>query len=77
MTNSAGRAFVRFYYRHSPPLADFIAQHDWLRAIVRALLTPVVYALENPVPATLSVVACGLLLFSCARRRKIARRRST
>jgi uncharacterized repeat protein (TIGR01451 family) len=77
MTNSAGRAFVRFYYRHSPPLADFIAQHDWLRAIVRALLTPVVYAIENPVPATLIVVACGLLLFSCARRRKIARRRST
>ena len=42
MTNDAGRAFVEFYYRHSPPLADFIARHDILRAAVRVGLAPMV-----------------------------------
>jgi len=36
MTNRPGRALVRFYYRHSPALADFIAEHDWLRRRTRA-----------------------------------------
>ena len=42
LTNSMGRAFVAFYYRNSPPLADFIAAHDSLRAIVRIGLAPLV-----------------------------------
>lgn len=44
VTNEAGRAFVEFYYRHSPPLADFIARHDTLRAATRVVLAPVVAA---------------------------------
>ena len=48
ITNAPGRAVVRFYYRHSPPMAEFIAEHDWLRAIVRGLLTPIVFAIEYP-----------------------------
>jgi len=48
VTNRPGRALVRFYYRHSPPLADFIADRDWLRTIVRGLLTPIVYSIEYP-----------------------------
>jgi hypothetical protein len=31
---------VEAYYRYSPPLADFIAEHDTLRAFVRAGLAP-------------------------------------
>jgi len=42
LTNSAGKAFVEFYYRHSPPFADFIAAHDSLRAMVRIGLAPLV-----------------------------------
>jgi len=37
-----GKAFVRFYYTYSPPLADFIATHDTLRAVVRWSLMPLV-----------------------------------
>jgi hypothetical protein len=37
-----GRAFVNFYWKYSPPLADFIAKHDSLRAAVRIGLAPVV-----------------------------------
>lgn len=40
-TNMLGRAFVRFYYRFSPPVANYIAGREWLRALTRAgLLLP-------------------------------------
>ena len=42
LTNSFGKAFVQFYYKYSPPKADFIAEHANLRAIVRVSLLPVV-----------------------------------
>ncbi len=42
MTNDWGRAFVGFYYRHSPAIADVIAKHSGLRAAVRLGLAPVV-----------------------------------
>ena len=42
MTNDLGRAFVGFYYRHSPAIADVIARHDSLRAAVRLGLAPVI-----------------------------------
>jgi len=41
-SNTLGKDFVRLYYAHSPPMADFIAKHDSLRAVVRVSLLPVV-----------------------------------
>jgi len=40
--NTVGDSFVRLYYTYSPPIADFIAKYDSLRAIVRISLLPVV-----------------------------------
>lgn len=56
ITNAPGRALVRFYYRHSPPIADFIAEREWLRAIVRGFLMPIVYAIEYPLWAALILI---------------------
>jgi serine protease len=39
-TNDAGRWFVTQYYKFSPPLADYLRQHDDLRAVVRTALSP-------------------------------------
>jgi len=39
---SAGKAFVRFYYRNSPPIADKIATSEGLRLITRVMLMPVI-----------------------------------
>lgn len=35
LPNKVGTAFVSFYYRSSPPIADFISQHEFLRTMVR------------------------------------------
>jgi len=51
MTNAAGRAFVRFYYRNSPPVAELIRESDGARATVRAVLLPIVWSIENPAAA--------------------------
>jgi hypothetical protein len=42
LTNKVGQAFVAFYYRHSPPIADFIAKSEVLRMAVRIGLAPMV-----------------------------------
>lgn len=42
LTNAAGRAFVAFYYKHSPALASYISRHDNLRAVVRVCLLPLI-----------------------------------
>ncbi len=69
MTNQPGRAMVRFYYKNSPPLADFIADREWLRTGVRGLLTPVVLTLEHPFWAALLTVCFVATLVTRHRRR--------
>jgi hypothetical protein len=47
LENALGSRFVEAYYRFSPPVADFIAENDFLRAVVReVLLDPVVNLLQ-------------------------------
>jgi len=60
MTNAPGRALVALYYRTSPPLADYIREHDGLRALCRAILGPVVLAVEH-----LMVTALLLFMLCC------------
>jgi len=47
LPNSLGAEFVSLYYRFSPPIADFISQHNVLRTIVReGFVTPIVAILK-------------------------------
>ncbi|WP_417913208.1 SGNH/GDSL hydrolase family protein [Candidatus Electronema sp. TJ] len=76
LTNGPGRAFVAWYYQHSPPAADFIARHELLRLGVRAALMPLLAAAWLLVEATLAQQAALLLtaVFLLAAVRRIRHR---
>jgi uncharacterized delta-60 repeat protein len=42
LTSLPGQLFVKLYYRHSPPVADFISTHPVLRPVVQVALLPAV-----------------------------------
>ncbi len=68
LNNIFGKAFVNLYYKYSPPMADFIAEHANLRAIICVSLLPVVgmswvamkYGAE-PIMALLLFCGIGLI----------------
>ncbi len=53
LTNRAGRAFIDLYYRYSPPIADYLREHEAARTAVRLALTGMVYVLQHPLLSTL------------------------
>jgi hypothetical protein len=78
LTNSPGRAFVDFYYRVSPPIAEFITEHPSLKPIVRAGLVPAVAMSTiavNTTPAEKMAMGGLLALFSVALAVWVTRRR--
>ena len=68
--SALGRSFIRFYYRHSPPIAAVIARHEWLRLLVRMLLTPLVLTIAFPLRA---LVLAGLMAVTLRARSRRAR----
>lgn len=64
LSNSWGKAFVKFYYKNSPPIATFIAHSEPLKGMVRILLLPVIalaYSVMHPVVGV-GVIGVILLL---------------
>ncbi len=62
LTNTMGTWLVEFYYRHSPPVADYIRERETLRAIIRSVLAVIIYTIEYPIAAGLMLLL--LLLIS-------------
>jgi uncharacterized repeat protein (TIGR01451 family) len=56
LTNPLGREFVAFYYRYSPPIANFISGSEQLRGITRLALAPIVYAVLYPLVALMLMI---------------------
>ncbi len=78
LTNGPGRAFVDFYYRVSPPIADFISHDEDLRQITRVMLWPLVYGVQNPTAAVaVFMAALSLGILCCTGRRRRPERRIT
>jgi hypothetical protein len=62
-TYSAGRVLLDIYYRHSPPIADFIRDKEGLKWVVRLVIAPLVYAIEYPFAAIFMLFPPAFLLF--------------
>lgn len=78
VTNPAGKAFVDFYYRVSPPIARFIDDHPSLKPAVRVALMPAVAMSNVVVNSTVERQAAtlgGLALMSAALALLAIRRR--
>jgi len=76
LTNKLGRKFVRIYYSYSPVIAEYISKHDYLKAITRFSLLPIIglswVALRIGSIATLTIViifGIGLVLILMFKRR--------
>jgi hypothetical protein len=69
MRSTAGREFIRFYNRYSPPVADFIRERDSLRAVVRWSLWPLVSAIKHPAPTLTMVLLFALVIIRIRRYR--------
>lgn len=63
LTNSVGRYLVAFYYKTSPPVAEYIAKHEALKLIIRLLLMPIVLAIKHPLLAILDIFMFGILAY--------------
>lgn len=81
-TNPLGRMFVKAYYTVSPPIADFIAEHETLKEVTRVALKPLVavavYALEpelliDELPFVIMGIGAfgGIVAVAVVRRRKL------
>lgn len=79
LTNPVGKALVDFYYRTSPPIAEFITEHPGLKPIVRAGLVPAIAMSTlavNTTPVQKAAMAGVLALVSMVGA-VLARRRSS
>jgi len=70
LTNPFGRWFVDFYYRHSPPIADYIRERETPRTIVRWFLTIVVFSIEYPIATGLILLFPVLVIVRQRKQRK-------
>jgi hypothetical protein len=70
LTNTPGRAFVKFYYANSPVIAQIISESEGLRFATRAVLTPVVYVMAYPAEALIIFLAGLLILLLAIERRR-------
>jgi hypothetical protein len=62
LTNAPGRAFVRWYYEHSPAAAHYLNDHPALKPFVRAALAPAVAVAIVCTQASPPALTMGVLL---------------
>jgi len=69
-----GRAFVKFYYRYSPPIADYIAANEIARFFTRMALRPLVYGIKYPLVSA-AVILMPLMLMGVLGRKGLRKLR--
>jgi hypothetical protein len=62
LTNAPGRIFVDFYYRVSPPIADFISRDENRKQITRMALAPLIFCVKN-MTAVIALIFLPMILW--------------
>ena len=62
-----GKELVNFYYTYSPPIAQKIAQNEFAKLIIRAILTPIVYLIKYPF-----LVIAGIFILALMRKKSLS-----
>jgi len=70
-----GKLFVQFYYRVSPPIADFISQDDLLRRATRLSLKPLIFSIQHRLTVYMGVLVLllGLTFVLYVQQRRLMR----
>lgn len=66
--NVVGKAFVTFYYKYSPPIADYIKKHEAARITTKYILMPIVYSIKYPGIAFITGILLIAILIHKRRR---------
>jgi len=76
LASEPGRLFVEFYYRVSPPIADFIGKDDALRRAARLSLKPLIFSIQHRLGMYLGVLTLllGMTFVLCVQQRRLVRR---
>lgn len=69
MKSEMGRAVVKFYYRTSPPVAHSIRNIPALRAVMRGVIAPVVFAIDSPAVFAAIVLLAAAFIIAGSRKR--------
>jgi hypothetical protein len=62
LTNAPGKMFVEFYYRVSPPIADFIGHYDSLKRATRLALKPLIFSIQHRLAVYMGVLTLLLAM---------------
>jgi hypothetical protein len=63
-----GRIFVSWYYKNSPPAADFIRRNKTAHFFAGSILIPIVFVIEHPASLALFPLIC-FMMYQFTRRR--------
>jgi hypothetical protein len=62
LTNAPGKMFVEFYYRVSPPIADFIGHYSSLKRATRVALKPLIFSIQHRLGVYMGVLTLLLAM---------------
>ena len=62
LASAPGRLFVEFYYRVSPPIADFIGHYDTLKRATRMALRPLIFSIQHRLAVYMGVLTLLLAM---------------
>jgi hypothetical protein len=62
LTNPFGKAFVSFYYKYSPPIADVIKNRGYLKFFTRIVLMPLILFVVFPYASTVIFISLIIMV---------------